>query len=211
MDHLELTVSDILRIHKSLVNAVKSGRVFESRLNQAVEKILQLKERYFRDDIAKAANGANHRTIAQKIASLALKTLQKEPGRISPLHQKKISVFAPQLLRDSIHQTSLLGIGKTTSLRLFSDLSPSCEEIEIARECAEAADILLVCSYNAWKNPLQIAFIQSLLDTGKPLVLAAMRDPLDASLFPRAALILKTFSPTPLSIQAVADHLRENY
>ncbi len=44
--NLELTVSDVQRIHRSIVDAVKSGRVSETRLNQAVEKILRLKERY---------------------------------------------------------------------------------------------------------------------------------------------------------------------
>ncbi len=42
----ELTVSDIERIHSSIVEAVKTGRISEERVNQAVEKILNLKNRY---------------------------------------------------------------------------------------------------------------------------------------------------------------------
>jgi beta-N-acetylhexosaminidase len=42
----ELRVADIQRIHRSLVDAVKEGRIPEERLNQAVQKILTLKERY---------------------------------------------------------------------------------------------------------------------------------------------------------------------
>lgn len=41
--HLELKVRDVQRIHASVVSAVKSGRISEERLNQAVEKILSLK------------------------------------------------------------------------------------------------------------------------------------------------------------------------
>ena len=44
--NVELSVQDIQHIHQSLVNAVKSGRIQEERLNQAVERILKLKEKY---------------------------------------------------------------------------------------------------------------------------------------------------------------------
>jgi beta-N-acetylhexosaminidase len=43
--HFELTVSDVERIHSKIVEAVKSGRISEARLNQAVEKILRLKDK----------------------------------------------------------------------------------------------------------------------------------------------------------------------
>jgi hypothetical protein len=56
-----------------------------------------------------------------------------------------------------------------------------------------------------------ITLVQSLLDMGKPTVLLIMRDPLDASLFPTANLVFKTFSPTPPSIQAVYDQLRKYF
>ncbi|MBA2368910.1 MAG: beta-N-acetylhexosaminidase [Candidatus Protochlamydia sp.] len=41
----ELTVEDIARIHKSIVDAVKSGRILETRLDEAIEKILLLKNK----------------------------------------------------------------------------------------------------------------------------------------------------------------------
>ena len=43
---LELTIADVKRIHRSIADAVKSGRISEERLSQAVEKILNLKEQY---------------------------------------------------------------------------------------------------------------------------------------------------------------------
>jgi len=44
----ELTVKDFQRIHHSIVNAVKSGRISEERLNQAIERILDLKKKHFK-------------------------------------------------------------------------------------------------------------------------------------------------------------------
>ena len=212
----ELTVADIQRIHHSIVDAVKKGRVTEDRLNQAVEKILQLKEKYLSskppiiqsDDIRKFVNTEEHRALAQKIASRALKVIQNEP--ISSLHQKNVFVLAPQVLRNSMEKTSVLNIGKTTDSFFFKDLNPSSSEIETAKMHAKAADVLLVCSYNSWKNPLQEALIQSLLGLGKPVILFVTRDPLDALLFPKANMIFNTYSPTAPSIQAACDYLEEH-
>ena len=43
---LELTVADVKKIHQNLCDAVKQGQIKESRLNQSVQRILDLKERY---------------------------------------------------------------------------------------------------------------------------------------------------------------------
>lgn len=42
----ELTAADIQRIHGAIVNAMQSGRLTEERINQAAERILNLKSRY---------------------------------------------------------------------------------------------------------------------------------------------------------------------
>ena len=205
---MELTLADIQRIHGDIVNAVKSGRLKEVRLDEAVEKILDLKKRYIvpeaeRLTLSQEVNTTAHQLIAQKVASLALRAT-KTIDNLS-LREKKVVVFAPQLLRDNINQTSLLKIGKTTSAQFFNSISFSSNEIDVAKQNAGEADVLFVCSYNAWKNPSQITFIQSLIDIGKPVVLLVMRDPLDASLFPNAHSIFTTFSPSVPSIQALCD------
>lgn len=206
----ELTVSDVKRIHRSIIEAVKDGRLSEERINQAAQKILDLKNRYLASakeanppiDLSQVVNLEAHNAVAKKIASMALKTLKNEP--VPSLHDKTISVFAPQLLQDSLDQTTLL---KATSC-YFKGLSPTEDEIEAAKQAATTADVIFICSYNAWKNPSQITLIQALLDLKKPTVLVVTRDPLDALLFPQANLVFKTFSPTPLSIQAVCESLK---
>lgn len=208
----ELSVSDVQRIHGSIVNAVKSGRISESRLNQAVERILLLKKRCtasIADNIplTEIVNTPEHQAIAKEVASRAFKTTRKEGFSISPIKEKKIVVFAPQPLKNNIDETSLLRIGSSTNSYFFG-LNPSSVEIDTAKQRAGNADVLFVCSYNAWKNPSQGTLVQSLIDTRKPVVLVVTRDPLDASLFPEAGLVFRTFSPTPPSIQAVCDELK---
>jgi beta-N-acetylhexosaminidase len=206
----ELKIPDIKRVHSSIVNAVKTGRVSETRLDQAVEKILNLKNRYLtaQIDMANTVSTDAHHAIAQKIASLALKTTQNGPNLIAPIHQKNIAIFAPQLVQHSLDETSLLNIAKSTNTCFFANLNPSQDEIETAIQHATQADVLFICSYNAWKNPSQITLIQSLLDMEKPTVLLVLRDPIDASLFPNASLVFQTFSPTSPSIEAVCEQLK---
>lgn len=49
--------------------------------------------------------------------------------------------------------------------------------------------------------------MQSLATYKKPTVILALRDPLDATLFPNADLIITTFSPTVPAIEAASDYL----
>lgn len=211
---LELSVKDVQRIHSSIVNAVKKGRVPEARLNDAVRKILKLKERYLSttsesEPTHRVVSTFEHQEIACKIATLALKSEFHNHELISSLKKKKVFIAAPEILSNSIHQTDLMHIGKTTETWFFSNRNPTREDIEWAKKKAESADILLVCSYNAWKHQAQQILIRSLLDMGKPDIILVTRDPLDASLFPNADIIFTTFSPATPSLQAVADQLME--
>ncbi len=204
---LELTPADIQRIHSSIVQAVKSGAVSEVKLNEAVKRILKLKERYLSQKIAttpppdfhapdlhEKVYTVEHRALAQKIASLVLKSSNSD--KIVDLSDKKIFVVAPDLLRNRIDSTSLCEIGKTTNFYFFNSLNPSNSEIEAARKQVEFADVVIVCSYNASKNPTAIAMTECLLGEGKPLILLSLRDPLDGNLFSTTSIVFKSFSPT---------------
>lgn len=213
--NLELTVVDVARIHQVLVDAVKNGLVSEKRLDEAVQRILNLKNKHDlsltedkKRNLRFLVNTPENNLLAKKIASLAL-TITENKTISTPLPECKIAVFAPEIVQDSIRQTTLLKLGKETSSQFFKGLNPSEEEIKTANEIAEKADFLIFCSYNAWKNNSQASLIQSLSEGKKPLVVITLRDPLDATLFPRANLILTTFSPTIPSIQAACERLCE--
>lgn len=198
---LELTVTDIRRIHHFLVEAVKSGKISEERVDQSVQRILDLKNRLK----AKTVPLSLHQELAHKIASLALQMTRSKPFPL--LAQSSIALFAPAFVEANIAQTTLLQLGKENSSLFFHPVNPTEEEIYAANKLAKKAEVIIFCSYNAWKSSGQEALIHSLLKTGKPLILISLGDPLDATLFPEAHCILKTFSPTPVSIQAAHDLL----
>lgn len=203
---LELIGSDIARIHEAIVCAVKSGLISESRLDEAVQKILNLKKRlpHSVDTDLTSINTDEDKNLALHIATSALKINQKTS---LTLLDKKVLIVAPSLVKDSLYQTSLAKIGKETELFFFKDLSPLSSDQETIEQLAVSAEAFLICSYNAWKNPSQIALIQSLLKLEKPTILLILRDSLDEELFSQADLIVNTFSPTAPAFQAVFEYL----
>lgn len=215
-ENLEYTAPNIERIHQSLVNAVKNGLISEKRVDQAVQKILNLKSKYNlslnggEKNLENLVNTREHNLLAKKIASLALNVTENRSISIK-LEESTIVVFAPAIVEDNIKQTSLFKLGKSTHSQFFKGLNPSDEEITSAYGAAAKADLLIFCSYNAWKNSSQASLIQSLSESEKPLILISLRDPLDAFFFPQASLILTTFSPTVPSIQAAIERLCEMF
>lgn len=213
----ELTVADVERIHQSMVDAVRKGVISEARLNEAVHRILSLKHKYDltikdvkEEDLVLVINTEEHQELAKKIATLALRVAENKSLSL-PLQQCRVAVFSPGLLQESINQTSLLKLGAENHALFFKGLNPTEEEIQRAMEAAKQADVLIVCSYNAWKNTSQVALMQALSQHKKPIICLALRDPQDATLFPEADLIITTFSPAVPSIQAACNYLYLKY
>ena len=78
-------------------------------------------------------------------------------------------------------------------------------EMEIAKQMAKDSDVIVACSYNAWKNPSALELMESLKE--RPFILLSLRDSIDATLFPDANCTFRSFSPTTPSIQAICDQL----
>ena len=70
---LELTVKDVERIHRSLIQAVKIGQISTSRIDDAVQRILKLKSQYqisvVDENEEKSINTKEHQNLAKKIGS----------------------------------------------------------------------------------------------------------------------------------------------
>jgi beta-N-acetylhexosaminidase len=207
---MELGVLDVQRIHRFLVEAVEKGEVPIKKVNDSVYKILTLKERYCfskgpstgqLEDVIRAPK---HLALAKSIAEGAIKI--QGDRYFTPEVCKRIALFAPEILRAPFEGTDLWQNRENVSAHFYKTLSPSAEDIETTEKMVQDVDALILCSYNAWKNPSQAA--QSLFELGKPVIVIMTRDPYDASLFPKADLIVTTHSPTTPSLQAALDRLK---
>ena len=173
----ELGFADVQRVHAAIVQAVKQGRLSEARIDEAVERSLSKKKQYLNAfSLSDSIEWDKHKSLAQTIANKALQPMIRNPVL---LHGKKIVFFAPNLLQKDLQEIL------TSQKMHFCSLNPSSAEREECRVLASEADVVFICSYNAWKNPSQVLWIQSLIQVGKPVVLWVARDPLDAELFPK--------------------------
>lgn len=211
---LEISVKDSLRIQQAIVNAVKSGRITKERLDQAVQRVLDLKNRYLSKHsplldkpLNTVVNTPEHLAIAKEIAERSTRIQKNTSLSIKTLAQSHVTLIAPEIVRGAIEQTSLNTIGNRTDRLFFKELNPSLNELQTAKDLTENTDITIFFTYNAWKNERQSDLVNALLNTNKPLIIIALKDPTDASLFPKASLVITTFSPTVPSIQAAADQL----
>lgn len=211
---LEPTVADVERVHKTLVDAVKNGLISEKRVDEAVKRILSLKDKYDlspmqeKKDLELLVNTTEHNFLAKEIASLALKVTENE--KIYPsLNRSKIAIFAPKIVEENIKKTSFFKLGVKTDVLFFKELNPSDDEVKAVNETAEKADLLILFCYNGSDNSSQARFIQSLVEIKKPLVIISLKDLLDETHVSKANLIITTFSPTISSIEAAYDRLCE--
>ena len=93
-----------------------------------------------------------------------------------------------------------------TPTRLYTG-SPSPAVIAQAIAAAQAADVTVVTTYNAWGDTTQQNLLAALLVTGKPIVVASVGGPYDIAYFPSASTYVAAYDYQPVSVVALADVL----
>lgn len=211
---LEVSLEDVVRIHGTLADAVRSGRISEERLDEALHRILHLKICYLSNHsmligqpLDLFVNTQKNCQLAEEIANRSVQFKINKSMMKLDVAESQIALFAPEIMKHSINQTSLPFLGSKNESLFFKELIPNDHEIKKAKELTRFGDIIVFCTYNAWRNDKQIELVNSLMEMGKPVIIIVLRDPSDANLFPDANLIITTFSPTTPSIQAATNHI----
>ena len=108
---------------------------------------------------------------------------------------------------------ALTSRGATTQV-LESGTTPSSTAIDAAVASAQGADLVVVSTNNAYAvdastgqpttaAAAQTTLVRALLATGKPVVVAAMRNPYDVASFPEAPTVLDTFGYTTHQVESL--------
>ncbi len=206
-DGLELKPQDVIRIHRRMVEAVKSGEISEKRLNLAVERILKLKNLYglstslSRKDISENVFTPEHQKLAEEVAEASVRVVSTKTPLPLDLKGKKIGIIAPGAPSAFYDSTLLFSLGDKTRVLSIKEVNPSSEDAQKAHEIAKWADFIILFSSNAWKHEGQKKLLEALIGLGKPTALIAIRDPWDCKLFPHATIRVATSSPVKASIE----------
>jgi beta-N-acetylhexosaminidase len=213
----ELLMPPDLNLAKNAVlDAVHSGRLTESRINQSVLRILLQKFKRILltspfvdvNQVPTAVGTPAHLTEVQRISDRTTTVLRNDAG-VLPVRTKPTNVLvtgvgdtgitarSPQWLAASFAQR---GINATA---LPSGTSPSEATITQAVTAAQSADLVVVLTNSLGTRAQLRALLTRLLATGKPVVAVATQIPYDAG-FVTAPTWVATYSWRSMSMESLA-------
>jgi beta-N-acetylhexosaminidase len=195
--------------YNAVLNAVKSGELTEARIDQSVYRILRLKlkhdlfEHPYADEskVADVVGTPSHLATEQQITDKTT-TLVKNDMLPLPKDGRKVlvtgyGVVTTQTLADDIHRR-----GPATTV-YQTGTTPSQATIDQAVARAKANDLTVVTTNAAWNSTAQQNLVKALVATGKPVIVASVRDAYDIGYFPDVKNYLVTYGYTPASLESL--------
>jgi beta-N-acetylhexosaminidase len=204
---------------ESVIEAVKSGRISEERIDASVKRILTLKGKRINLEKVDQADPAqvdfkSHQKTAQKLAEKALTLVKNdELFPLENIKKKKVTVIDFEMGRVSLaedegEKTNLFvnylsqEINNLKHIRLQDNTTLSTA----AKEKLEDSDLIIVCTYNAAVNKYQAELAEDLAEKNKVTVLA-LRNPYDYKLLAKTQAFITTYDYSPANQRAAADFI----
>jgi beta-N-acetylhexosaminidase len=208
--------------YAAVLDAVHSGVISKQRLDESVYRILLHKYQHgifqhpFVDPaVAPTVMGApDHLAAAQAITDRTT-TLVKNDSGLLPLAAgpRQVLVAGWGVGTTQTIASALAARGATTQV-LESGTTPSATAIDKAVAAAQGADLVVVSTNNAYAvdattgqptaaAAAQTRLVRALLATGKPVVVAAMRNPYDVASFPEAPTVVDTYGYTADQVESL--------
>jgi beta-N-acetylhexosaminidase len=208
--------------YRAVLDAVKDGTISRKRLDQSVYRVLMHKYQrgIFADPMVDPATAPTvmgapaHLARAQEITDRTT-TLVKNDVGLLPLTAgpRNVLVAGWGVGTTQGIANALAARGATTQVR-ESGLIPTAAHISAAVAAAQDSDLVVVSTNNAYAisaatgQPTaaavaQTQLVRALLATGKPVVVAAMRNPYDVASFAEAPTVLDTYGYTAHQIESL--------
>jgi beta-N-acetylhexosaminidase len=197
--------------YNSVLEAVRSGEVSQERLDEAVGRILALKQNrkllldpFVNSAVAGQVGQATHLAAADAITERGI-TLVKNDAQVLPL-------------RPEVRNVLVTGWGVTATATLSAELkargltvqtletgtTPSATRISQSAAAAAQADVAVVLATRVWTSQAQRDLIRALQDTGKPVVIISVREPYDIAHLSNVSTYVATYGYRPVSMKALA-------
>ncbi|GAA1032015.1 glycoside hydrolase family 3 protein [Virgisporangium ochraceum] len=208
--------------YNAVLAAVRSGEISQKRLDESVVRILKLKlkrslflKRYVNPDRAVQVVGApQHLADAQSITDRTTTLVRNDAG-VLPLAAGPRNVLVTGW---GVTTTQTLGaaLTKRGQAVTVAETGTTPSAARIAEVVAQAAgnDVVVVSTNNAGSINVatgqptaaaaaQQAFVRALVATGKPVIVAGMRNPYDIGYLPTAQTYLATYGYTAESVESL--------
>lgn len=205
----------------AVVEAVKSGRISEQRINESVKRNLILKSKRINLD---TVLDADHRKIdfeknkntARKVAEAGITLVKNESVLpIENIEDKKITVIDFEMGRLTFAENT----DKKQNL-FFEHLNQELKDLSHIKlnkkfnlndkqKQLENSDLVVVCTYNASRNKEQAKLAEKLAEDYEVLVYA-LRNPYDFRLLNKTQAFITTYDYSPFNQKAAADLILGN-
>ncbi len=196
--------------HAALVDAVKRGEIPESRVDEALRRVLRVKAQFglmTNDEGQKTKDEGRTpearvslpetRAISREVARQAVTLVRDEAQRVP------LKPGAPLL----VVETGAYGLGQRLgAMTLQVKAQPTTSEITMVVKAAEGRTIIVLTSDVA-KNRTQADLVNALLKTSAPLIVVAARSPYDLRAFPGVPTYLAIYGANPPMLDALAEVL----
>ena len=198
---------------QTVLSAVQAGTISQARIDQSVTRILTMKMRLglFANPFTSAANvTANvgtpaHLATMGDVARHSI-TLARNANHALPIASGAHVLVTGWGFGTTQTLTNDLAATGRTVQRLWTG-SPDQTAIDAAVAAAQANDVTVVTTGNAWADPTQQNLVHALLATGKPVVVASVEGPYDVSFFADAPTYVLSYDYQAVSMQALANAL----
>ena len=217
------TIEAVDEAAHGVYDAVKSGRIPESRLDESLTRIAAVKNKYGlvsrqHIDAAYAEKLCADRQWQKTNADISeasitlLSTIGVGPDVIKA--DKKV-FFSPESaaltrVEDNRHTKLCFSLSCAESLGGTGVVTPlNGIDQGVEAMLKKDFDVAVLGLYNARFRPGQVQLLRLLEASGKPLIVVLLGAPYDAALVRRANAVIAAYEYTPLSVAAVIKALRD--
>ncbi|PUA37914.1 beta-N-acetylhexosaminidase [Paenibacillus elgii] len=205
----------------ALLEAVRSGRISEERIDASVRRLLALKRKRLaagtepHEAALRLVGCEAHRQTAQRISEASV-TLVKDEERLLPLRRVPTlvihtSAVATSIADEAVDMPHTLGKALAAQgldvIERIIPVSPDGEALQALLAQAEPFGQVVVGTYNASFYPGQVRLIEALQSLGKRLVVVALRNPYDLREFPAVSAYVAVYESRSLALESAAKGL----
>lgn len=202
----------------AIEQAVREGRVAEAQIDASVERLLALKARRGVDvqpSDAAAVGTAAHCAVAKRLSEASITLVKDEQGLLPLKRVRTLAVTVAAAVSSGVDEAyaGVASLGAALAehgLDVLDRVLPLAEVNELRAAVladAQAAEQIVIGTYNARFQPAQVALVRELQALGKPLVVVALRVPYDLLEFPDVSTFVAAYESRPLALQSTAQSL----
>lgn len=193
------------QVRQELIARLTSGEIPMARLDQAVRRVLLLKQRFgILNREGKPAMHPEqvgtqaHKAVARDLAARSI-TLVRDQAHLLPVKaEDKLLVV----------ETGALGLGRLGTTTIQVPAQPQPNDIATVLQVAQGERTVMIATSDVAKNSQQIDLVRAVVSARVPLIVVAMRSPYDLLYFKEVPTLLAVYGAPPPTVDALADVLR---